>query len=250
MVTINPDGTYEFAPDPSFTGEGSFNYEVCDDGSPQLCDTATVVIEIIDNTSSDNNPPIGTEDNLVTETDATIMGDLLSNDNDPDGDDLSITTTPLTPPTDGTLTINPDGTFTYTPDPGFEGEDTFEYEVCDDGTPQKCDTVLVTIEVLPDDGENDTYATDDAGVGNEYETITGDLIANDTDPEGDTQTINTTPVTSPANGTLTINPDGTYEYEPNAGFTGNDEFVYQVCDDGTPIACDSATVYLLSLIHI
>ncbi|MEM6316090.1 MAG: Ig-like domain-containing protein [Bacteroidota bacterium] len=243
-VTINPDGTYEFTPTPGFTGEGTFDYEVCDDGSPQLCDTATVVIEVIDNTNPDNNPPVGTEDNLVTEEGDPIMGDLLSNDNDPDGDSLIINTTPVTPPTDGMLTINPDGTYMYTPDPDFEGEDSFEYEVCDDGMPVKCDTVKVTITVLPDDGENDTYATDDAGMGNENENITGNVLANDTDPEGDMQTATATPVSGPMNGTLTINPDGSYEYEPNPGFTGNDEFVYQVCDNGTPVACDSATVYL------
>ena len=47
-----------------------------------------------------------------------------------------------------TVTINPDGTFTYAPTSGFEGTDTFEYEVCDDGSPVKCDTVLVTVEVF------------------------------------------------------------------------------------------------------
>jgi hypothetical protein len=32
-----------------------------------------------------------------------------------------------TPPTNGSVTVNPDGSFTYTPDPGFLGEDTFNY---------------------------------------------------------------------------------------------------------------------------
>jgi len=244
-VVINPDGTYTFTPDPGFTGEGGFQYEVCDNGMPQMCDTADVVIEVFDFTDPNNNAPVGTEDNFVTEEGSNpVMGDLLANDNDPDGDDLTIDTTPVTDPTNGTVTINPDGTFTYTPDPAFEGEDTFEYEVCDDGSPIECDTVLVTIEVLPNDGMNDIYATDDAGMGAEDSPITGNLLANDNDPEGHNLTITTTPLDTPMNGTVMINPDGTYEYTPDPNFSGNDQFTYQVCDDGIPMACDSATVYI------
>ena len=184
------------------------------------------------------------EDNFVTEEGAPVMGSLTDNDFDPDGDNIIINTTPVTTPTDGTVTINPDGTFTYTPDPDFEGTDSFEYQVCDDGTPVTCDTVQVTIEVMPNDGMNDTYATDDAGVGNQNMDITGSVASNDNDPEGDNQTVNTTPISSPTNGTVILNPDGTYTYTPDSDYIGNDQFIYQICDDGSPIACDTATVYL------
>ena len=36
----------------------------------------------------------------------------------------------------------------------------------------------------------------------------------------------------PANGTLSINPDGSFNYTPNAGFTGTDSFTYRA-GDGT-----------------
>jgi len=165
----------------------------------------------------------------------------------PEGDNLIINTTPVTSPESGTLVINPDGTFVYTPDPDFIGEETFSYQVCDDGTPVVCDTVPVTIEVLEGDGINDLYATDDANIGNKDETQIGNVILNDNDPEGGVLTVNTTPLSPPSNGLLTLNTDGTYVYEPTPGFVGNDQFTYLVCDDGSPIACDSATVYFTVL---
>ena len=49
-----------------------------------------------------------------------------------------------------------------------------------------------------------------------------------------------------ANGvTVNIDPNtGVFTYTPNAGFSGTDSFVYTICDDGSPIACDEATVYI------
>ncbi|MCW8981239.1 MAG: Ig-like domain-containing protein, partial [Altibacter sp.] len=70
---------------------------------------------------------------------------------------------------------------------------------------------------------------------------------NDNDPEGDAQMVDTglTPVSGPSNGTLVINADGTFTYTPNAGFTGTDQFVYAIFDNGVPVATDRATVYIL-----
>ena len=40
--------------------------------------------------------------------------------------------------------------------------------------------------------------------------------------------------TSPAHGTLALNPDGSFRYTPAAGFTGTDTFTYTVSD---AVAC-------------
>lgn len=60
--------------------------------------------------------------------------DLTANDTDPLPDDNldPTTTTIVTQPTNGTLTNNADGTVTYTPNPGYNGTDTFIYQVCDE----------------------------------------------------------------------------------------------------------------------
>ncbi|MFT6795265.1 MAG: hypothetical protein ACJART_000397 [Maribacter sp.] len=61
---------------------------------------------------------------------------LLSNDIDANtGTFLTVGTTPVTMPTNGFLTLSADGSFIYTPNPSFVGVDSFEYQVCDDGTP-------------------------------------------------------------------------------------------------------------------
>ena len=61
------------------------------------------------------------------------------------------------------------------------------------------------------------------------------LLNNDTDPDAPAGlTVNPTPVTGPGSGAVVMNPDGSFSYTPNPGFSGTDSFTYQVCDDGTP----------------
>ncbi|MBF2050492.1 cadherin-like domain-containing protein [Leptolyngbya sp. NK1-12] len=66
------------------------------------------------------------------------------------------------------------------------------------------------------------------------------LLANDTDADGNALTAAL--VTPPSNGRLTLNPDGSFTYSPNAGFSGTDQFTYQA-NDGT-VNSSPATVSL------
>ncbi|WP_147678517.1 Ig-like domain-containing protein, partial [Algibacter pacificus] len=245
VVSMNSNGIYIYTPATGFTGTDTFAYTVCDNGVPQACDATIVTIEVLADPSLDINEVIANNDTATTEAGTPVDGNLIVNDFDPEGDNIIINTTPVEVPTNGTVVINPDGTFTYTPNPGFVGEDTFTYEVCDDGTPQACDQATVTVTVDPlDPTDNDTYANDDAYNVNLNHPINGNVLDNDNDPEGDIQTVNTTPVDAPNNGTLVLNTDGTFTYTPNPGFTGDDSFIYEVCDSGTPQACDQATVVI------
>ncbi len=243
-VTIDASGNYTFVPDLDFSGDASFEYEVCDNGVPGGCDTRTVSIAVIDITDPENNEVIGIPDNFQMENDLPLFASLLSNDSDPDGDFITINTTPVTAPSNGVLTINFDGTFSYVPAPGFIGVETFSYEVCDNGSPQDCDIVPVTITVLDGDGGNDVYATDDSHIGEEDGIFLGNVLLNDNNPEIGLMTVSIFPLVAPEHGTLVLSPDGTYIYTPDPGFTGNDQFVYRVCDIGLPSACDSATMYI------
>ncbi|MDF0599094.1 cadherin-like domain-containing protein, partial [Psychromarinibacter halotolerans] len=66
------------------------------------------------------------------------------------------------------------------------------------------------------------------------------VLANDTDIDGDT--LSSDVATGPSNGTLSLNPDGSFTYTPDADFTGTDSFTYLV-DDGNG-GTDTATVSL------
>ena len=160
---------------------------------------------------------------------------------------ITINTTPITTPSNGTLTIGANGSITYTPNANFIGVDSFDYVICDDGIPSLCDTATVYVTVVKPADNNPPFAGTDVDVIAEGGSSLGNLLANDGDPDGDNITINTTPIVNPANGTVTISPNGDYVYVPNPNFTGTDQFVYEICDDGTPTACDRALVTIIVL---
>ncbi|MDT0556673.1 Ig-like domain-containing protein, partial [Patiriisocius hiemis] len=98
-----------------------------------------------------------------TFVDLPVSGNVLTNDEDAEGDTQTVTTTgTIATAQGGTVVLNADGSYTYTPPVGYVGEDTFEYSITDDGNPIATDTATVTIQVLPvDTGNNTTTANDD-----------------------------------------------------------------------------------------
>src|SRR5207249_2989707 len=68
----------------------------------------------------------------------------------------------------------------------------------------------------------------------------GDLLANDSDEDGDPLTVSL--VSGPGHGSLVLNQTGSFVYTPAAGFAGQDWFSYVVCDGYTTSA--EATVTL------
>lgn len=76
-----------------------------------------------------NRPPVAVKDNFETKFNTALTGNVLHNDSDPDGDELTVLTN--THPANGTVTMHPNGNFTYTPNHGFIGEDSFRYTVID-----------------------------------------------------------------------------------------------------------------------
>ncbi|QXP58519.1 Ig-like domain-containing protein [Olleya sp. HaHaR_3_96] len=239
-VTIDAAGNYTYTPNTGFTGEDTFTYTICDDGSPQACDTATVYIEVLPVSSPRNEAPIANADTATTPEATEIEITVLTNDFDPDGDTIVVTNT--TTPDNGTVTVDPTGVITYTPNDGFTGEDTFTYTICDDANPALCDTATVTVTVQPTDTPNTTNANDDAYFTTPTSPLTANVLVNDNDIEGNNQTV--TANTNPTNGTVTISPNGDFTYTPNPGFSGTDSFTYTICDDNTDQACDTATVYI------
>jgi hypothetical protein len=176
---------------------------------------------------------VAVDDTASTSEDMPVTVNLLTNDTDADGDTLSVTN--LTSPDNGTLVDNSDGTVTYTPNPGYNGTDSFTYRASDGTDVSTVATVTITVGAVNDP----PGAADDAATTNEDALVTVDLLANDSDPDaGDT--LKVTNLSTPANGSLVDNGDGTVTYTPDPDFNGTDTFTY-TANDGT-IDSNIATV--------
>jgi hypothetical protein len=85
--------------------------------------------------------------------------------------------------------------------------------------------------------QDDRYT---AGVG---EAIEGNVLRNDFDLNDDPLT--TELVTAPRHGALTLNPDGSFVYVPDAEFTGYDEFVHAVTDGQSAPASSTTQLWIV-----
>ncbi|MCD6066320.1 MAG: outer rane adhesin like protein, partial [Bacteroidetes bacterium] len=237
-AVVNPDGTITYTPNNGFTGNDTLTYVVCDNGTPSLCDTAMVVVSVI-NGVIPNQPPVATDDYPSTNQNTPVVIGVKNNDSDPDGNVLGVPTI-ITPPTNGTAVINPDGTITYTPNNGYTGNDTLVYVICDAGTPSMCDTATVVINVIPVNGApviTDINTTVAAGT-----TVPVNVAAGTSDPDGDALTYTYgTPTGLPV--VVTVTGNGTIIVTPvNATDTGIVVIPVTVCDNGTPPLCDNGTI--------
>ncbi|MBK9071549.1 MAG: tandem-95 repeat protein [Myxococcales bacterium] len=136
-------GEYTFTPaGPTPPASCTVSVQICDGGTPDLCDTQATVISI----TAINSPPTLVDDNALATT-APVIIEVLANDSDVDGDTLTVTAVSV--PNAGTAVINVDGTITYTPDGIFEGTVTFTYTVSDGNGGEA--TATVTVQTGADD---------------------------------------------------------------------------------------------------
>src|SRR5688572_18393872 len=133
----------------------------------------------------------------------------------------------------GLLLFGADGGFFYLPNAGFTGNDTFTYQVREGGITVG-NVATATISVVPIGGGNvppvavgDSYATSEDQTLNVN--ATNGVLANDADANGNPLTA--VLVGGVASGTLTLHPNGSFDYAPAAQFSGPVTFTYQA-DDG------------------
>lgn len=241
-VIIHPNGTFDYTPEANYVGFDSFTYRVCDNGIPPLCSTAIVSLELT-KTVPVNHAPNAVNDINNTLANTAVSGNVLTNDSDPDGNELLVNTKLTVIPMNGSVVINSDGNYIYTPNAGYVGEDNFVYSVCEKNTsPVLCSEAAVTIEVRTlITGNKAPIANEDESQVLDGKTVVINVLANDFDP--DSNPIHISRILLPVkHGALVQNVNGTFSYTPEVGFTGLDQFVYEICDDQVPSLCARATV--------
>ena len=262
-LLLRADGSYVYTPFASLqsldTGESVrdvFTYVVGD--GQEGTDRTTLTIDV----AGVNDGPLALNDAFVVREDGELNGNVLDNDSDPDGEPLTVTsysvagiTTPFaagaTAVVDGvgSLVLRADGSFTFVPAPNYFGPVPVVTYVASDGDATASAELRIDVQPVNDPpvGVNDTARTDQ-GV-----PVTGNVLANDTDPENDTLRVTGFTVTDfpqdflpgvPALlagiGQLVIEADGRYTFTPAAGFRGTVPTVTYVLSDGT----DTATANL------
>jgi VCBS repeat-containing protein len=235
-VTLAADGSFEYTPAADFAGEDSFTYLAGDGQADGELTTVAITVEAM----NDAPAPVGdaytvAEDGLLT---VEAIGGVLSNDLDVDGDALSVSL--VDEPSYGTVTLGSDGSFEYTPAANFHGEDSFTYMASDGQAESETITVAITVEAVNDvpTPAADAYATDTGGVLT-VEAEAG-VLANDSDIDGDA--LSARLVESPANGTVVLGEDGSFEYTPEPGFYGEDSFTYVSADGQAESEATSVSV--------
>lgn len=185
------------------------------------------------------------DDVVSTDEEIPVVIDIYGNDTDlPTAGSLSTTN-----PTNGTVSVNNGGTpndplddiVTYTPNPDFNGNDSFNYTVCNSNG--DCSTATVNLSVIPILDVND-----DSIALNINEIIN---IDNWQLNDNDLPITGTFSVSQPTNGSVTVDDNGSpnnpsdniITYFPNNDYLGTDAFEYTICD--TSGNCGTAIVTIL-----
>ncbi len=232
-LTLNADGSFDYTPHANFNGSDSFTYLVNDGTTTSNTVTVSLTVNAVD------DAPVAGDDSYSTpfNTSLTIAAPgVLGNDTDTESS--ALTAALVTGPSNGSLTFNADGSFTYTPNTGFSGADSFTYQA-NDGT-SSSNTATVSLSVGVNTAPVATAESYTTPANTALTIAAPGVLGNDFDIDNDPLTA--VLVTGTANGTLTLNADGSFTYTPNAGFSGIDIFTYQA-NDGT-VNSNRATVQI------
>lgn len=216
-VVNNLDGTFTYTPPSGFTGSDTFNYTISDGQGGTDNATVTIAVEA-------NNGPVAIDDKVqANQNAAVIISNLLANDRSGNGNTLSIIAVDNVSQKGGRVQLDNASSVTYNPPTGATGLDRFTYTISD-GIATASAQVEVDINAQPVAVSDAVYTYVDITAN------TSSVLENDRDTNGDTLTISSFDTSSVQAGSVSYNGDGTFTYEPPAGFEGNDSFDYIVSD--------------------
>ena len=169
-----------------------------------------------------NSPPVAGEDIATVTAGETVVIFVLSNDTDPEGGALTVTSASAD---HGSVVVNAGDTVTYTAPAGFSGTATVTYAVQDAAGNSAEGTVTVT--VTPAYIDQPPVTGEDTAVAVAGGSVTIAVLANDADPEGGTLTVTSA---SADHGSVVVNADDTVTYTAPADFSGTATVTYAVQD--------------------
>jgi len=207
-----------------------------------------------------NRAPDAVNDSVATTEDKVVSGKVLGNDTDADGDVLSVTGFSIngrnyavgstaTLSGIGTLIIKSDGSYSFKPAAGYSGAVPSASYSISDGHGGK-DTATLSISMTPKN--TGPVAQDDTGKTISGQSLSGNVLSNDTDADGDRLTVTGFSVagrsyaadataTLAGVGSLTLHADGSYSFTPVSGYTGTAPVATYTIADGRG-GSDTATL--------
>ncbi|EOX4447999.1 tandem-95 repeat protein, partial [Vibrio alginolyticus] len=212
------DGKLVFTPAENFNGDAEITYTITD-GS--LTDQATVNVTV----NAVNDTPV---------VESSITDQTLAEDFTPYSIDLNTAFSDVDN-VDGDLTFSVSGNSniqvaivngiaTFTPTADWNGSEALTFTATDPSGESVSQTVNFTVTPVAD------IVADKATVVEDTPTIIK-VLDNDTF-EGDDKVVSLDTNNGPANGTVSVNPDGSVTYTPNDNYHGTDSFTYIVTSGG------------------
>ena len=223
VATLQADGRIRYQPATDFAGTDSFGYEGA--GGGRSLGTAVVKVEV----APVADPPVARPDSVRADAGRAVVLRVLENDDDPDGDLDPSALRLLEGPARGEARVAGAGIW-YRPEEGAGGSDRLLYEICDRGGLCATAEVACTVAAV----NRPPAATDDSAATRRATAVMIDVLANDTDPDGDPLSVASVGEGS-LGGTATCSTSGPCRYVPPvfpAGSHGiaEDTFTYTVAD--------------------
>jgi VCBS repeat-containing protein len=182
---------------------------------------------------------------------------LLANDSDADGDALKVQSVQAVSAKGATVTLGADGKVSYDAgaifadlDNGETATDSFTYTITDGAGHTSTATAIVTITGItqneaPVAVADELTMAEDAGATD----VTGMLLANDSDPDGDAIQVSSASATSDKGAIISVSADGKVSYDAgdifaslDDGETATDSFSYTITDSNGATSTATATV--------
>ncbi|OGV74539.1 MAG: hypothetical protein A3K19_08495 [Lentisphaerae bacterium RIFOXYB12_FULL_65_16] len=236
-ITGDPNQLLRLSFAANASGTANITVRAADSGGARVNDTFTVDVTAV------NDAPVASDDAAQTTAETAVVIDVLANDTHVDNGQ-SLTVTPSALPLHGHVSSN--GTYiTYRPSPFFTGEDSFSYEVEDDGNPALSDTATVIVTVTAPANTapvalSDSYTLVGAVLDVAFSSPLASVLWNDYDADGDG--LMAILGTEPTHGTVQFYTNGTFVYTLTDAFGGTDSFTYTATDGQE--TSEAAIVYI------